>query len=80
MCSISISSVNLCCHYLTIVVSGSRDATLRVWDIQTGECKKTLQGHFSAVRWYVCNLHNICNICNICQQQECFFLPKLLLW
>ena len=35
-----------------IVVSGSRDATLRVWDIQTGECKKTLQGHFSAVRWY----------------------------
>ena len=80
MCSISISSVNLCCHYLTIVVSGSRDATLRVWDIQTGECKKTLQGHFSAVRWYVYNLHNICNICNICQQQECFFLSKLLLW
>ena len=35
-----------------IVVSGSRDATLRVWDIQTGECKKALQGHFSAVRWY----------------------------
>lgn len=40
-------------YYCCVVVSGSRDATLRVWDIQTGECKKTLQGHFSAVRWYV---------------------------
>lgn len=36
------------------VVSGSRDSTLRVWDIENGECMKTLQGHVAAVRWYVC--------------------------
>ena len=33
------------------VVSGSRDATLRVWDVETGECTNILQGHVAAVRW-----------------------------
>lgn len=32
------------------VVSGSRDATLRVWDIDTGECLHVLLGHVAAVR------------------------------
>lgn len=32
------------------VVSGSRDATLRVWDIDTGECLHVLMGHMAAVR------------------------------
>lgn len=33
------------------MVSGSRDASLRVWDIETGKCKQILQGHIAAVRW-----------------------------
>jgi WD40 repeat protein len=32
------------------VVSGSRDATLRVWDVETGECLHVLVGHVAAVR------------------------------
>lgn len=32
------------------VVSGSRDATLRVWDIETGQCQHVLVGHLAAVR------------------------------
>ena len=32
------------------VVSGSRDATLRVWDVETGECLHILIGHVAAVR------------------------------
>jgi len=36
----------------SVVVSGSRDATLRVWNVETGECTKTLSGHVAAVRWY----------------------------
>ena len=36
------------------VVSGSRDSTLRVWNIKTGECTQTLLGHVAAVRWWVC--------------------------
>jgi WD40 repeat protein len=31
------------------VVSGSRDATLRVWNAYTGECQRTLEGHAEAV-------------------------------
>ena len=30
------------------VVSGSDDKTLKVWDVATGECVATLQGH---VHW-----------------------------
>ena len=32
------------------MVSGSRDATLRVWDVDTGVCKHILMGHVAAVR------------------------------
>lgn len=32
------------------VVSGSRDATLRVWDIIQGKCLHILVGHLAAVR------------------------------
>ena len=32
------------------VVSGSRDDTLKVWDVATGKCVATLQGHRSGVR------------------------------
>ena len=35
-----------CCR----VVSGSRDATLRVWDIVQGICLHVLVGHLAAVR------------------------------
>lgn len=31
-------------------MSGSRDATLRVWDIEAGECLHMLVGHMAAVR------------------------------
>lgn len=37
-------------HYSNRVVSGSRDATLRVWDIVHGRCLHTLVGHLAAVR------------------------------
>lgn len=39
------------CIYLHVVVSGSRDATLRVWDVDSGQCTTVLQGHLAAVRW-----------------------------
>lgn len=32
------------------MVSGSRDTTLRVWDVQTGRCEHVLTGHVAAVR------------------------------
>ena len=32
------------------VVSGSEDNTLKVWDVATGECVATLEGHSSTVR------------------------------
>jgi platelet-activating factor acetylhydrolase IB subunit alpha len=33
-----------------LLVSASRDHTLRIWDVTTGYCVKTLQGHASWVR------------------------------
>uniref|UniRef100_A0A914SJ32 WD_REPEATS_REGION domain-containing protein n=1 Tax=Parascaris equorum TaxID=6256 RepID=A0A914SJ32_PAREQ len=32
------------------LVSGSRDTTIRVWDIENGECIRILYGHVAAVR------------------------------
>ena len=32
------------------VVSGSLDKTLKVWDVETGECVTTLKGHSGCVR------------------------------
>jgi WD40 repeat protein len=34
----------------TKLVSASADQTVRVWDVATGECVQTLQGHTDAVR------------------------------
>ena len=36
------------------VVSGSRDDTLKVWDVATGKCLATLEGHSDPVR---CGVH-----------------------
>ena len=36
------------------VVSASLDKTLKVWDVETGECLATLQGHSYPVR---CGVH-----------------------
>ena len=36
------------------VVSGSEDNTLKVWDVATGECVATLEGHSNSVR---CGVH-----------------------
>ena len=36
------------------VVSGSRDNTLKVWDVATGKCVATLKGHSNDVR---CGVH-----------------------
>jgi F-box and WD-40 domain protein CDC4 len=33
----------------TTVVSGSKDATIRVWDIASGDCRHVLAGHTSGV-------------------------------
>ena len=30
-------------------ISGSRDATVKLWDLETGQCLRTFQGHTSAV-------------------------------
>ena len=31
-------------------ISGSRDTTLRIWDIKTGICLRVLVGHLASVR------------------------------
>ena len=45
------------------VVSGSEDNTLKVWDVATGECVATLEGHSKAVRCGVrflyCDLNDV---------------------
>ena len=40
----------LCVCSSDSVVSGSRDATLRMWDIVSGQCEHVLMGHVAAVR------------------------------
>jgi WD40 repeat protein len=37
-------------HNRPIAVTGSRDATLRVWDVQLGGALRTLEGHRQSVR------------------------------
>ena len=32
-----------------LVVSGSYDTTAKIWSITTGDCLRTLQGHFSQI-------------------------------
>ena len=33
-----------------VIISGSTDRTLKVWDMETGQCIHTLLGHTSTVR------------------------------
>ena len=33
----------------TIIVSGSYDISIKIWDVITGNCLKTLEGHVSSV-------------------------------
>ena len=33
-----------------MVVSGSEDATIKVWDFETGEYERTLKGHTDSVQ------------------------------
>ena len=37
-------------HNTPIAITGSRDATLRVWDVQRGRCLRVLEGHQQSVR------------------------------
>jgi len=34
----------------TTIVSASRDTTIRIWNIETGECEAILEGHTSTIR------------------------------
>ena len=43
------------------VVSASEDKTLKVWNIETGECVATLEGHSREVRRAA---STICRICD----------------
>ena len=52
------------------VVSGSDD-TLKVWDVATGECVATLEGHSRAVR---CGVH--CTFVMMCLRRRSFALPS----
>ena len=52
------------------VVSGSWDKTLKVWDIATGDCVATLEGHSSYVR---CGVH--CAFVMTCLRRRSIALP-----
>ena len=52
------------------VVSGSNDKTLKVWDVATGECVATLEGHSEAVR---CGVH--CTFVLMCVRRRSMALP-----
>ena len=58
--------------FLSTVVSGSRDATLRVWNIDTGECQTVLQGHVAAVRWLAVymGINCVCVCVCVCGERE----------
>ena len=54
------------------VVSGSLDKTLKVWDVETGECVATLEGHSSGWR---CGVH--CTFVMMCLGCRSEALPCL---
>ena len=50
-CMIEINYPSACLQYRgNIVVSGSSDNTIRIWDIEHGTCLRTLEGHEELVR------------------------------
>ena len=54
------------------VVSASYDKTLKVWDVETGECVATLEGHSNDVR---CGVH--CTFVLTCVRCRSIVLPYL---
>ena len=54
------------------VVSGSSDNTLKVWDVATGKCVATLQGHSD---WVRCGVR--CTFAMICLRRRSLALPCL---
>ncbi|KAF7729896.1 hypothetical protein EC973_003630 [Apophysomyces ossiformis] len=41
------------------IISGSRDKSIKIWDIRTGECRKTLTGHSASVLCLQFDEHHI---------------------
>ena len=39
----------------TMVITGSEDKTVRIWDTQSEECVSLLKGHESYINWVTCN-------------------------
>ena len=54
------------------VVSGSDNNTLKVWDVATGKCVATLEGHSKAVR---CGVR--CTFVMMCVRRRSMALPSL---
>jgi WD40 repeat protein len=54
------------------IVSGGgyKDNTLKVWDVETGECLATLEGHSESVR---CGVH--CTFVMMCLRRRSSALP-----
>lgn len=49
----AVNSLNIDSESLTLI-SGSWDSTAKIWDLESGECTSTLEGHKYAVT--VCRL------------------------
>ena len=47
----------------TKVASGSSDKTVKLWDVTSGECLQTLEGHSN---WWTSSMYDICDIKFIC--------------
>ena len=47
----------------TKVASGSNDNTVKLWDVTSGECLQTLEGHSN---WLTSSMYDICDIKSIC--------------
>lgn len=52
-----LASVRTVTAYANLVISGSYDSTVRVWDISTCECKYTLEGHSDRIYSVVYDPH-----------------------
>ena len=74
-------------HNRPIAVSGSRDSTLRVWDVQRGKCLRILAGHQESVRCLdVCgdqvvsgSYDNTCRVSTLITLRACYYTHLMLL-